>query len=133
MPQTQRGVEVKISRPYLVDEAIVQYSLVVTGVDAAHIKKPTAQGVRALGVAMQEATAAGQSIDVCVVGWIYVIDEAGTLNGGDPITTGSGAGAYHKAMLAATGDYVAGYVEGDDAAAAADLVLARIGIVDRIV
>jgi hypothetical protein len=114
------------SDTYIAEAAVTKNGFVIRGTGAHQCDLPAATGVQTLGVALDDA-AAGEEVEVGIIGRFWVIDMDGTLNNGDLVCTGDGAAEYHKAILATTSDLTAGVVDGTDGAAADDLVLVRIG------
>jgi hypothetical protein len=123
MSRTQRPMHVLWQEPYKATGTITEGDLVKRGTNSNEAIRCTAQGELSVGVAMEDA-ASGEWYAVCRLGRYKVRDDGGDADNGDPITPGTTLKYY--ADVAASGDYVLGYVNGDDGAAIGDTLYVDI-------
>mgnify|MGYP001558818242 CR=1 FL=1 len=109
---------------YQADAAITQYGWVIRSTGAHECKLPTAVGQQCLGVAL-EGAADNEYSNLLILGRDRIIDKAGSLNNGDKLAN-AGTANYHQTVLASGSDMVGGVLDGEDGAAAADLLYARV-------
>ena len=125
------GQNVTHSKTRIANGAVVKYGQVIQDpADSTKAKVPAGQGVASIGIAMENA-ADGEEFAIADEGTYYLIDKAGSLNNGDPVTT-AGTDNFHKGEIAQSADYVNAVVLGPDAQAADDLVLVEINRVPTI-
>lgn len=110
------------TRSYVAEEAILQGQLVKAGgTDSAQVEPSDTDGERVLGVALYDA-AAGEAVTVAVEGQkVRLTSGTGTISAGDPVASHGATGEEGEVDTAASGDYVLGRADADDAGDGGDV------------
>lgn len=117
----QRGIKKIWVDSMIASGTIYQWGL-VDRASSSTVISPIDQTIDPFGLALQDA-ADGEEIPILRIGRAYGIDKAGSLNADDYIK-GAGTSEFYKLVVGAQGTSgQCGKVVGDDATAAADLVL----------